>query len=182
MIEAPEKLKLRLPMMRRGRSWEDRILRRIRALRSQQGVANWSDRELREAVCGLSDGSESSDSIPEDTLVRVFAVVDETIRRRLGLWKVFDLPDSYDEPSIAEARRKLAATGRGRYPGSDMLLPAEFYQAARRREDVDTDGLHFRPTDQQLLAGLHLYNGRSWRWLPARGRPWPPLSRRRCTV
>ena len=160
MSEAPEKLKLRLPVMRRGRSWEDRILRRIRTFRSDQGVAVWSDRELREAVGGLSDGSESSDSIPEDTLVLVFAVVDETIRRRLGLWKVFDLPDSYDEPSIADARRKLSATGRGRYPGSDMLLPAEFYQAARRREDVDTEGLHFRPTDQQLLAGLHLYHGR----------------------
>ena len=87
-------------------------------------------------------------------------MVDETIRRRLGLWKVFDLPDEDDEPTILDARRELAATGRGRYPGSDMLLPAEFYQAARRRKDVDTEGLHFRPTDQQLLAGLHLYNGR----------------------
>ncbi len=146
--------------MRRGRSWEDWILRRIRTLRSERGVANWSDQELREAVSGLSDGSESSGSIPEETLVLVFAVVDETIRRRLGLWKVFDPPDSDDEPSIADARRNLAATGRGRYPGSDMLLPAEFYQAVRRRKDVDNEGLHFRPTDQQLLAGLHLYNGR----------------------
>ncbi len=155
-----EKSKLRMRGVRRGRSREDRILRRIRTLRSEQGVANWSDRELREAACCLSDGSASSESVPEDTLVRVFAVVDESIRRRLGLWKVFDLPDSDDEPSIADARSKLAATGRGRYPGSDTLLPAEFYRAARRRKDGDTEGLHFRPTDQQLLAGLHLYNGR----------------------
>ena len=152
-----EKSQLR---MRRGRSWENRILRRIRTLRSEQQVANWSDQELREAVGGLSDGSESSDSLPEETLVLVFAVVDETIRRRLGLWKVFDLPDEDDEPTILDARRKLAASGRGRYPGSDLLLPAEFYQAVRRRKDVDTEGLHFRPTDQQLQAGLHLYHGR----------------------
>jgi preprotein translocase subunit SecA len=90
----------------------------------------------------------------------VFAVVDETIRRRLGLWKIFDLPDGDDEPSIVDARSKLAATGRGRYPGSDMLLPAEFYRAVRRRADGGADGLRFRPADQQLLAGLHLYHGR----------------------
>ncbi len=146
--------------MRRVRSWEDRMLGRIRAFRSERRVADLSDRELREAVSGLSDECESSDLIPEDALVRVFAVVEETIRRRLGLWKVFDLPDSCDEPSIADARRNLVATGRGRYPGSDLLLPAEFYRAARRRKGGDTAGLHFRPTDQQLLAGLHLYNGR----------------------
>ena len=154
------KSKRRMHGMWGVRSWEDRILRRIRAFRSEQGVAGWSDRDLREAVCGLSDGTASSESIPEDTLVRVFAVVDETIRRRLGLWKVFDLLDAYDEPSIVDARRELAATGRGRYPGSDMLLPAEFYRAARRRKNGDTEELHFWPTDQQLLAGLHLYNGR----------------------
>ena len=44
--------------------------------------------------------------------------------------------------------------------GAILLLPAEFYRAARRRTDGDTHGLHFRPTDQQLLAGLHLYHGR----------------------
>ena len=155
-----EKSRLRVYGMRRVRSWEDRMLGRIRAFRGERRIADWSDRELREAVSGLSDGSASSDSVPEDVLVRVFAVVDETMRRRLGLWKVFDLPDSCDEPSIADARSKLAATGRGRYPGSDLLLPAEFYRAARRRKGGDAAGLHFRPTDQQLLAGLHLYNGR----------------------
>ena len=41
-----------------------------------------------------------------------------------------------------------------------MLLPAEFYRAARRRQDGDTEGLRFHPTDQQLLAGLHLCHGR----------------------
>ncbi len=160
MSRGRKKSKLRMRGMRRVRSWEDRTLHRIRAFRSEQRVADWSDRELRAAVCGLSDGSEPSDSMPEETLVRVFAVVDETIRRRLGLWKIFDLPDGDDQPSIVDARSKLAATGRGRYPGSDLLLPAEFYHAARRRTDGDTHGLHFRPTDQQLLAGLHLYRGR----------------------
>ena len=142
------------------RSPEGRILRRIRATRRAWGLSNWSDRELREAVGGLNDGSSASNFIPEDTLVRVFAVVDETIRRRLGLWNVFDLPDADDEPSMAAARRELTATGRGRYPGSDLLLPAEFYRAARRRLDHEREGRHFRPTDQQLLAGLHLCNRR----------------------
>ena len=144
----------------RVRSPEGRILRRIRVARREWDLSNWSDRDLREAVGGLNDGSVASDFIPEDTLVCVFAVVDETIRRRLGLWKVFDLPDADDEPSIAAARRELTATGRGRYPGSDLLLPAEFYRAARRRLDQEREGLHFRPTDQQLLAGLHLCNRR----------------------
>ena len=108
----------------------------------------------------LPRGAAAPNCIPEDTLVRVFAVVDETIRRRLGLWKVFDLPDADDEPSIADARRKLAAAGRGRYPGSDLLLSAEFYQAARRRQGGDAEALRFRPTDQQLLAGQRLCEGR----------------------
>ena len=150
----------RLPGTWRVRSPEGRILHRIRAARSELGLADRSDRELREAVSGLDDGAATTNTIPDDTLVRMFAVVDETIRRRLGLWRVFDLPEAHDEPSIADARRKLASTGRGRYPGSDMLLSAEFYRAARRRRDGAGDGLHFRPTDQQLLAGLHLCNGR----------------------
>ena len=160
MSAMPAMPRLRRSGMRRPRSQEDRILRRVRATRREWRIADWSDRALRKAVGDLRDRSASSDSIQEDTLVRVFAVVDETIRRRLGLWRVFDLPDADDEPSIADARRKLAAAGRGRYPGSDLLLPAEFYQAARRRIAGDAEGLRFRPTDQQLLAGLHLCHGR----------------------
>ena len=146
--------------MRRSRSPEERLVHRIRAARGELDLANRSDLELREAVSHLSDGSAPSSPIPEDTVARVFAVVDEAIRRRLGLWKVFDLPDADDEPSIADARRKLASAGRGRYPGSDLLLPAEFYQATRRRPDGNAEGLRFHPTDQQLLAGLHLCNAR----------------------
>ena len=144
----------------RALSVEDRILRRIRASQSEWGVSNWSDRALRESVSCLDDCTAASNCIPEDTLVRVFAVVDETIQRRLGLWKVLDLPEARDETSIATARMKLATAGRGRYPGSDMLLPAEFYHAVRRRPDGRSEGLDFRPTDQQLLAGLHLCGGR----------------------
>ena len=170
MSAMPARPRLRRPGIRRTRGREDRILRRIRAFRREQEVANWSDQELRAAVGDLSDGPDSGhpipedtlpeDTPPEDTLVRVFAVVDETIRRRLGLWNVFDRPDADGEPSIADARRRLVATGGGRYRGSDLLLPAEFYRAARRRLTGDAAGLRFRPTDQQLLAGRHLCYGR----------------------
>lgn len=160
MSAGPDRSQRRLSGKWRLRSPEGRILSRIRAARREWSLANWSDRELREAVVGLDDEAAATNPIPEDALVRVFTVVDETIRRRLGLWKVFDLPDADYEPGIADARRKLVATGRGRYPGSDLLLPAEFYQAARRRQTGDTEGLRFRPTDQQLLAGLHLCHGR----------------------
>ena len=160
MSAGPDGLKRRLPGKWRVRSPEERILRRIRAARSEWALADRSDWELREAAGGLDGGAAASNTIPEDTLVRVFAVVDETIRRRLGLWRVFDLPEADDEPSIAAARRKLTATGRGRYPGSDMLLPAEFYRAARRRMVGAGEGLRFHPTDQQLLAGWHLCAGR----------------------
>ena len=39
----------------------------------------------------------------------------------------------------------------------DILLPAQFYQAVRRQDSVGL--LRFRATDEQLLAGLHLFQG-----------------------
>ena len=156
-------LKRRRPGQRAGGSPAERRRQRVRAARREQGLAGKSDRELRAAVSGLEDdGADAgADSLPEDTLALAFAVIDETIRRRLGCWRIFDLPPAADEaPSIADARRALAAAGRGRYADADLLLPAEFYRAVRRRGDGESGQLRFRPTDPQLLAGLHLWAGR----------------------
>ena len=52
---------------------------------------------------------------------------------------------------------RCAQSVKGRL-GPDVQLPADFYRAVRER---DTDNLLcFRPTDEQLLAGLHLLRGK----------------------
>ena len=161
MVSAtPDTSRFRQPGIRRAHSRDDRFLLRIRTARSERGLANRSDLELRAAVSGLDGKIDAAKPVPEDTLALVFAVVDETIRRRLGLWKVFDLSAASDEPSVAAARLKLASAGWGRYPGSDLLLSAEFYRAARRRLARGSDELRFHPTGLQLLAGWRLCQGR----------------------
>lgn len=177
MNARPGLLQRRLPGRPYGRSPAARLLQRIRAARQEQALSDWSDSELRAAVSplerrvnpgygslpngSLPDGSPSDGSLSNETLAFAFAVIDETVRRRLGCWRIFDLPPEPDEaPAITTARRTLAAAGRGRYPGGDLLLPAEFYQAVRRRRDGQSGELRFRPTDQQLLAACHLWAGR----------------------
>ena len=98
---------------------------------------------------------------PRKPLVRVFAVVDETIRRRLGLWKIFDLPDGDDEPSITDARSKLAATGRGRYPGERSAPSRRVYtvRPAAGPMATPTDWTFGPPISNCWLAS-HLYHGR----------------------
>ena len=177
MNARPGLLQRRLPGRPHGRSPAARLLQRIRAARQEQGLADWSDSELRAAVSplerrvapgdvylpngSLPNGSLPDGSLSNETLALAFAVIDETVRRRLGCWRIFDLPPEPDEsPAIAAARRMITSAGRGRYPGGDLLLPAEFYQSVRRRRDGQSGELRFRPTDQQLLAGCHLWAGR----------------------
>ena len=100
---------------------------------------------------------------PADALLpECFAIVNEAIDRRLGAWRLFgdNLPaDSTGDnvPIIAETVADVARQRRFRRDG-DILLPGAFYDAARRH-DIDAR-LQFRATDEQLLAGRHLFRGR----------------------
>ena len=100
---------------------------------------------------------------PEEALLpECFAIVNQAIDRRLGVWRLFDdalAADSANEnaPIIAETVADVTRQRRFRRDG-DILLPGAFYEAARRH---DVDGrLRFRATDEQLLGGMHLFRGR----------------------
>ena len=130
---------------------EERLLARIRAFRAGARVEGWSDAGLRQMAGSLPDLASDED------LAQGFAVVDETVRRRLGAWRVFNLDLEREPEVVAGARRALAEAGSGR--GGDVQLPGEFYREVRRLA-VERPELRFQPTDRQLLAGLHLWSGR----------------------
>ena len=104
-------------------------------------------------------------ALDEDTLAECFAVIDETIRRRIGAWQVFDPGfehadiDRYRDLArnltgidklIAETLAYVAEESTSRY-FADIDLPAPFYLAVR--ESTHSDVLRFEPTDEQIEAG-----------------------------
>ena len=162
-----------------------RILDKIR----RYDFASYSDGDLRIALMRLKYLSRESGI--DDCLPCAFAIVNEGIDRRLGVWKLFD--DSIPRQNfqvyrdsaarIMESERQvdqgdlpdagaedLGADGGAIVAGMvrvvqerearrlwDILLPAEFYHAVHRKDLADE--LRFRATDEQLLAGLHLFQG-----------------------
>ncbi len=163
-----------------GRSCpEHQLLDAIRRCRSVMGLANWSDGELRDGLKRIQATLNHAD--PESGIVETFAITEESIRRRLGYWRIFDpgfdrqnlerycqlaqCPGSRmaaaglddDEQFIVETLRRVQGELPARY-GWDILLPAEFYQALGRKDTGKL--LQFQPTDEQILAGLHLFRGR----------------------
>ena len=123
-------------------------------------LTNVSDAELRARADGLKHGS-----IGEDALTECFAVIDETIRRRIGAWQVFgpgfDGADigRYRDPThdldasdeiIAETLAHVAQESTSRY-FADIDLPSEFYDAIGK--SFLADALRFEPTDEQIAAG-----------------------------
>ena len=168
----------RKPWLGRERG-ERRLVGEIRRVHGELKLGEWSDLELRKSIQGVRTKVEggATGSYRDDEVGLVFAVVDETIRRRLGTWRLFEElaghyrfspyfeaagQGSWDGPddggkAIVEAIKQVRAVGEGRL-GPDVQLPADFYRAVRER---DTDNLLcFRPTDEQLLAGLHLLRGK----------------------
>ncbi len=129
------------------------LLARIRSY----DLAAWSDAGLRQAFARLES---RSGSVAADILLpECFAILAEAIDRRLGVWRLFDQDpgDSERDQTVTQA---LAAVAEQRTycQSGEILLPAGFYQAARRQ---DADGqLRFRATDEQLLAGIHLFRGK----------------------
>ena len=115
-------------------------------------------------------------ALSDEDLALAFALVDEAVRRRLGDWQVFsDLVAEFGPGSnagqgifswkreeelhtaVKEALQLVRGSGTGRF-GADVLLPSEFYQAIRTADESKRHTFH--PTDEQLLAGLHLVRGR----------------------
>ncbi len=163
-----------------GRSCpEHQLLCAIRRCRSVRDLANWSDGELRDGLKHIQATLKPADL--ESGIVETFAITEESIRRRLGYWRIFDPAfdrqnlERYwqlaqcscssmaaagldeDEQLIIETLRRVQGELPARY-GWDILLPAEFYQALGRKDTGNL--LQFQPTDEQLLAGLHLFRGK----------------------
>ena len=123
-------------------------------------LADASDAELRERADRLKHGAPD-----DDALIECFAVIDETIRRRIGAWQVFDPHfdhadiGRYRDPAhdlaatdatIADTLAFVAEESASRY-FADIDLPAEFYSAIG--ESSLADALRFEPTDEQIAAG-----------------------------
>lgn len=155
------------------------LLQAIRHCHSARELANRSDQELRESLNHIRETRNPAD--PESGLVEIFAITDESLRRRLGYWRIFapafdwpgrekhfqPAPDCQSDPAAAAltADEQLILVTRRRVPGElarrypwDILLPAEFYQALARRDTHNR--LQFHPTDEQILAGIHLFRGK----------------------
>ena len=142
--------------MKRRQPSPSALLSRIR----DHDFASHSDGDLRLALRRLQ--SHEVETATDGLLPECFAIVAEAIDRRLGVWRIFD--DSRPADASAEDARIIAETTSDvarqrthRRPG-EILLPAGFYQAARRQDE--NGRLRFRATREQLLAGIHLFRGR----------------------
>ena len=141
--------------MRPRRTSPSTLLARV----SDHDCAALSDAGLRKDFRRLA--GRSGDAADDDLLPECYAIVSEAIDRRLGAWRLFDespiVHVSGEDGAIASAVASVAEQRRYRRPG-DILLPAGFYEAVRLS---DAGGrLRFRPTDEQLLAAIHLFRGR----------------------
>ncbi len=143
--------------MRRRQPLLQSLLSRTRG----HDYSSCSDEELRAAIrCLRSRAGEAS---PGELLPDCFAIMAEAIDRRLGVWKLFEDTASYgtaagDASVVATAVAEVSRQRRHRRAGY-IMLPTGFYQAARAG---DGEGrLIFRATDEQLMAGIHLFHGRA---------------------
>ena len=153
-----------------------RLIMDIRREASELDLTSWSDLQLKGAIGEVrqSLNDNSLEGKWKDHRSHVFAIVDESIRRRLGPFrllepgtdrghfeKYWNVASGLEESrtldanglAIVDAMMQVREGGWGRF-GADLLLPASFYRAVAL---LDTDNRFiFRPTDQQLMAGLHL--------------------------
>ncbi|MCY4367033.1 MAG: hypothetical protein OXE17_12545 [Chloroflexi bacterium] len=166
------------------------VVSKVRQLRLELALKDWSDTDLRREMTAIRVAFSETQYPPDHVqrLATAFAIVDESIRRRLGSWRIFTgstQPSSFEncfqasqgrlplralspsERVVAEAIQQIRESGSGRY-GSDHLFPADFYRALSL---IDTTGsLLFQPTDEQLSAGLHLLENRVVEMLAGEGK------------
>jgi preprotein translocase subunit SecA len=124
-------------------------------------ISHMSDSELvaridRFRQVGLDD---------HGALAETFAIIAETIRRRLGAWRLFD--PGFDHPALTrlsqmapglagpdktviEMKAFVAEESKTRY-FAEISLPADFYRAIDQSSVADA--LRFEPTDEQIVAG-----------------------------
>ena len=197
----------RSPTWPRGPGIETRVPNTLATAVRDLDFSTHSDGQLRDALQELKGSFDHGDRTELRTIV--FALVAEAIRRRLGVWRLFD--GSYELHRVARYREmadrivesapyktrlafytdddfldgedfgqslgshleELGLDHHGRLIVStlayvaekrkaayvaDILLPAEFYRAVRSK-DSDQE-LAFEPTDEQLLAGSLLFDGK----------------------
>lgn len=130
-------------------------------------LSDASDAELRQRL----DTVTENDLAEQVELVERFAVINETIKRRLGVWRLFD--SSFDHPvidryrnpvadlagldkTIAETMELVVRESKTRY-FADIFLPGESYRAVE--ESPLAEALLFEPTDEQIAAGLLMLDG-----------------------
>ena len=85
--------------LRRPRAAGVELVRRIRS----HDLSDYSDTDLRDAIAGIKSSIAPGGQGPDQNLSTVFAIVDESVSRRLGAWRLFDT--SADHPSLAGFRR-----------------------------------------------------------------------------
>ena len=108
---------------------------------------------------GTPRGGAGTGRLTEAGLVNGIAFLDEIMRRRLGDWQLFGRPPGDDEgAALRSARDLMAGASRDMYGGVNLMLPGDFYQQVRGWDRSGSLTLH--PTDGQLLAVLHLWDGR----------------------
>lgn len=152
---------------------------RSRGPRARMGVLDRTDRSSQSFVSSVRDIDLSSASdtelraravelkhvTPDDhTLGEYFAIIDETIRRRIGTWQAFD--PEFEHADIDQYRVTISLEGTDKLIGetlsfvaeesasryfADIDLPSEFYNAIEGSSLAGA--LRFAPTDEQIAAG-----------------------------
>lgn len=137
----------------------DRLSQKFASSVRSIDLSNASDTELRARAAELKHVT------PDDhTMGECFAIINETIRRRIGAWQLFE--PQFEHPDIDRYRRinglegtdKLIAEtlsfvaeeSASRY-FSAIDLPSEFYNAIEHSPLAGA--LRFEPTDEQIAAG-----------------------------
>ncbi len=178
LIDGAAKVGHAWPALEEQRKQE--VVQEIRRARGTLQVQYLSDSRLKSTLQSIKTEVKTSPGRPKavDYVPSVFAIVDECIRRRLGAWRLFDDPprqaifgDCFkvangetgaskldaEEIAIVQAIKLAQSVSPGRY-GLDLQFPASFYRAVEVK-DAESD-YRYRPTDEQLLAGVRLLEGK----------------------